>query len=165
MTTDNHLRNRDLDIAQEQQVIFTEGMTVYDGTECIHSDETIRNRSIFNSNKELLRAMFVEFLGTLLYVFITTNFGGGHFNPAVTLAVSISSGFSKTTIFHPIAQIIGGIAGAGLTKAIQDVNFDESEYYRTVLGRSVELEYGILCEGLITFILVITSLMSITEKE
>lgn len=73
MTTDLHLRNRDIDVAQDQQVIFTEGMTVYDGTEYIYSDETIRNRLISNSNKELLRAIFVEFLGTLFYVFVTTN--------------------------------------------------------------------------------------------
>ncbi|VDI76327.1 aquaporin-8 [Mytilus galloprovincialis] len=181
MTTDLHLRNRDLDVAQDQQVIFTEGMTVYDGTEYIYSDETIRKRSISNRNKDLLRAIFVEFLGTLFYVFITTDlnyllapgfvslmvaFGkisGGHFNPAITLAVSISSGFSKTTIFYPIAQIIGGIAGAGLTKAVH-FSFEDHSHYRTVLDRSVEPEYGIICEGLITFILVITYLMSIIDK-
>lgn len=73
MTTDLHLRNRDLDVAQDQQVIFTEGMSVYDGTEYIYSDETIRNRLISNRYKDLLRAIFVEFLGTLFYVFITTN--------------------------------------------------------------------------------------------
>lgn len=38
------------------------------------------------------------------------------------------------------------------------------ETYRTVLGKSVEPANGILCEGLSTFLLVLTYLMCIVDK-
>ncbi|CAG2192319.1 AQP8 [Mytilus edulis] len=183
MNTDIYLRNRDLGQAPDRQ--GTEEIDVHNGTEHIQSDETTGKWSISNNTKELLRAIFVEFIGTLFYVFIATNgywygpgfvltslmiaFGKiseGHFNPVITLAVSISRGFTRMTALYVIAQMVGGIAGAALAKV---VFFDYSNAvrlgpYLNVLGESVEPANGILCEGLSTFLLVLTYLMSIVDK-
>ncbi|CAG2251304.1 unnamed protein product [Mytilus edulis] len=172
MNTDIYLRNRDLGQAPDRQ--GTEEIDVHNGTEHIQSDETTGKWSISNNTKELLRAIFVEFIGTLFYVFIATNgywygpgfvltslmiaFGKiseGHFNPVITLAVSISRGFTRMTALYVIAQMV--------------VFFDYSNAvrlgpYLNVLGESVEPANGILCEGLSTFLLVLTYLMSIVDK-
>lgn len=93
MTTDIYLINRDLDEAHDRQGIVTEEMDVHVGTEYIQSHETNRKCSISNSKKKLLRAILVEFLGTLFYVFIATN------------GDSLAAGFVLTSLMIAFGKI------------------------------------------------------------
>lgn len=47
-----YLRKRQLNVAQNPQVIVTKGICVYEGTEYTHSDETTRKCLISNSKKD-----------------------------------------------------------------------------------------------------------------
>ncbi|CAG2251302.1 AQP8 [Mytilus edulis] len=140
----------------------------------------------------LYQALFVEFLGTTIYVFIATipyndtsapgmalialiacfgKISGGHFNPAVTIGVSLCGRLSlKATILYPVVQMVGGLLGAALTRAIQPpMSYIDNVYYFengvTVIGKDVKPGWAVFCEGLITFFLVLTYLMCTTEKK
>lgn len=94
MTTDMYLRKRELDVAKNPQVIVTEGIAVYEGTEYNLSDKTTRKCLISISKQELLWATFVEFLGTLFYVCIATNSG-----------TAVSQGFVLTSLMIAFGKI------------------------------------------------------------
>jgi aquaporin TIP len=91
-------------------------------------------------NARLLRAGYAEFLGTLLFqflvgftngdalaaglsygilIFSTQQVSGGHLNPAITLAATLSGHFNYvTSIVYIIAQIVGAAIGAMLQVAL-----------------------------------------------
>ncbi|KAK9915134.1 hypothetical protein WJX75_005159 [Coccomyxa subellipsoidea] len=91
-------------------------------------------------NARLLRAGYAEFLGTLLFQFLvgftgtdplasglsygiliysTQQVSGGHLNPAITLAATLSGHFNYvTSIVYIIAQIVGAAIGAMLQVAL-----------------------------------------------
>ncbi|VDI46792.1 Hypothetical predicted protein [Mytilus galloprovincialis] len=129
----------------------------------------------------IYQALFVEFLGTTIYVFIATipyydstspgmalialiacfgKISGGHFNPAVTIGVSLCGRLSlKATILYPVVQM-----------AVQPSHeYIDNEYYFekgiTVLRENVKPGWALLCEGLITLFLVLTYLMCTLEKK
>jgi MIP family channel proteins len=83
---------------------------------------------------------------------------GGHFNPAVSLAMLIGKKISlPAMIGYWIAQIAGAIAGASLIK----VTFPESVLAEHTLGvpallREVSATNGMILEAIGTFILVLT---------
>ncbi|XP_071133259.1 aquaporin-4-like [Mytilus edulis] len=96
---------------------------------------------------------------------------GGHFNPAVTIGVSLCGRLSlKATILYPVVQMVGGLLGAALTRAIQPpMSYIDNVYYFengvTVIGKDVKPGWAVFCEGLITFFLVLTYLMCTMEKK
>jgi glycerol uptake facilitator-like aquaporin len=88
----------------------------------------------------LLRAGYAEFLGTLLFQFLvgfsktdplaaglsygvlvysTQHVSGGHLNPAITIAASLSGHFHWITgLIYIIAQVLGAVVGALLQVAL-----------------------------------------------
>ncbi|XP_052071841.1 aquaporin-8-like [Mytilus californianus] len=155
-----------------------------------NEDEPVISDHIVKGN--LYQALFVEFLGTSIYVFIATipyydssapgmalialiacfgKISGGHFNPAVTIGVSLCGRLSlQATILYPVVQIVGGLLGAALTRAVQPPRaYIDNEYFFengiTVLRKDVKPGWALLCEGLITFFLVLTYLMCTLEKQ
>lgn len=141
-----------------------------------------------------IRPSLAEFIGTTVFVFIgcmavqTQNVGsialahglaiallitglgkisGGHFNPAVTLGVTISGGNPiVVSIFYFLAQILGGMVGAAFALAV----LPESVYKGIkggahTLGHGVYPGWAILAEGILTFLLVFTVLMTAVDEE
>ncbi|ELT95009.1 hypothetical protein CAPTEDRAFT_46197, partial [Capitella teleta] len=88
------------------------------------------------------------------------DFGGGHINPAVSMAMVVRR---SITIFrgvmYIIAQSIGAIAGAGFVYAVTPSNKRETLAV-TNLGPEVEAWQGFLVELWATFVLVVTILGS-----
>ena len=59
-----------------------------------------------------------------IFVFYVGNFGGAHFNPAVTLAMLITGNQNIVEgILYIISQCLGSICGAGILKLMKTSNF------------------------------------------
>ncbi|KAJ8318385.1 hypothetical protein KUTeg_003476 [Tegillarca granosa] len=94
------------------------------------------------------------------------NISGGHFNPAVTLGVAITGNIKLIlAVAYLLAQTAGGLLGAAFVRAILT-----STEYKNISGgaqvlQSTDTEPGwaILCEGILTFILVFTVLMNAVD--
>lgn len=93
---------------------------------------------------------------------------GGHMNPGVSLAFFLTGGMSliELLIYLP-SQVLGSMAGGVLARLTMDnttwletkggmVNLNEE-----IVGN--EVWQGILCEGLITFLLVLTVLLTVEQ--
>ncbi|KAM9790774.1 uncharacterized protein ACBT44_019199, partial [Syngnathus typhle] len=82
--------------------------------------------------------------------------GGGHINPAVTLAMVVTR---KVTIikgvFYLLAQLVGAVAGAGIAHLAAPPYFRENLGV-TGLGKNVSGGFGLLVELVLTFQLVFT---------
>ncbi|XP_046851398.1 LOW QUALITY PROTEIN: aquaporin-8-like [Xenia sp. Carnegie-2017] len=100
--------------------------------------------------------------GLILFVLIagTATVSGGHFNPAVTLALTIVRGLQPVLApLYILSQLLGGIIGAGLARAAMS-----SKQYAKPLVVCTCLELispgqGILAEALATSLLVFVVLM------
>ncbi len=58
-------------------------------------------------------------LGAMAMIYAVGSISGGHFNPAVTLAMAINGRFCWTKVIpYVIAQVLGGLAAAGLLHLI-----------------------------------------------
>lgn len=86
---------------------------------------------------------------------------GGYFNPVITASVTLCGGVTvRVAVCYFFAQILGGLTGAALSLAILP-----SDMYSLYLGGSTTLVngtepgWGLLAEGILTFILVLTVLM------
>jgi aquaporin related protein len=110
-------------------------------------------------------------------MFIATSFGlsllvtawmfyritGGLFNPAITVALWLTGVLtSRRAIILFIAQILGGIAGAGLVLGLTPSN--SVQQVTTTLQPGINVAQGFLIEMLLTSILVFTVLMMAVEK-
>ncbi|XP_076460185.1 aquaporin-8-like [Babylonia areolata] len=101
----------------------------------------------------------------LAIVLLVTSFGsisGGHFNPAVTLAAVLTGATRPVTgLIYFFAQMAGGLLGAGIARAIIP-----SDMYVAIgggaqtLAPGVTAGQGILCEMVLTTVLVLTVLMT-----
>jgi aquaporin Z len=86
-----------------------------------------------------MKAYFVEFVGTLFFIFVIIStynplaigaalaiaiyygspISGGHFNPAVTIVMTLNGKLSKTHLLpYILAQITGGVCAYELLKVI-----------------------------------------------
>lgn len=91
---------------------------------------------------------------------------GGYFNPVITAAVTVCGGVTvRVAVCYFFAQILGGLTGAALSLAILP-----SDMYSLYLGGSTTLVngtepgWGLLAEGILTFILVLTVLMVTVDE-
>jgi len=90
------------------------------------------------------------------FVYAISHTSGGHINPAVTLALSISGHMGIFRgLFYILAQLVGGITGAALLSAILPGEFD-STLGSTVPATQISLFQALLCEFIITFTLLFT---------
>ena len=86
-----------------------------------------------------MHAYLVEFVGTLFFIFVIistynplaigaalaiaiysgSNISGGHFNPAVSIVMTLNGKLSKAKLLpYILAQIMGGVCAFELLKAI-----------------------------------------------
>ncbi|KAL3875609.1 hypothetical protein ACJMK2_033543 [Sinanodonta woodiana] len=91
---------------------------------------------------------------------------GGHFNPAVTLGVTIAGAIKPVlALGYFIAQLLGGLLGAAFARAVLP-----SDIYITIrggshaLGKGVDPGWAILGEVVLTSVLVFTVLMSAVNR-
>ncbi|GMR61957.1 hypothetical protein PMAYCL1PPCAC_32152 [Pristionchus mayeri] len=102
--------------------------------------------------------------GLAIFILITSlgHISGGHFNPAVTIAVFLCGRMrAVTAVAYALSQLAGGLLGAVLTKGILT-----SAEYASIRGGStfVQANYswhnGLLAEIITTFFLVHTVLLT-----
>lgn len=102
------------------------------------------------------------------------NISGGHFNPVVTLGVALNGGISvMLALLYFCAQMIGGVIGAAFTRAVlpSDIYHGNTatgmqgiDGGAHTLSTGVQPGWAILCEGILTFVLVFTVLMNALDK-
>jgi len=98
---------------------------------------------------------------------------GAHINPAVTLGILISGNISwPKAIFYFAAQIAGGVLGAliaygilGFTISTGETAFTSINGGGQMLGEGVTQMQGLLCECVLTFILLIVVLLAAVDTE
>lgn len=132
----------------------------------------------------LYRAMVAEILGTMFLVLVScgactgnanvvqislafglsvatmvwaiANVSGGHINPCVTIGFLVTRRISIVRgVFYFVSQLVGGIAGAGILKALTPEQYRKT-LGATVLADGVTAGQGFGIELLITFVLVFT---------
>lgn len=138
--------------------------------------------------KSFWRALFVEFFGTTLFLFLVTAvlihstvvltngfciglaiavlahilgpLSGGHFNPAITMGTIVTgdSGFIKAC-FYIGAQLVGGIAGSAITYAVNPAD-KRGPLGNVALAPGYSVAQGFFTEMLLTGILVFAFLAS-----
>ncbi|KAK3582695.1 hypothetical protein CHS0354_013045 [Potamilus streckersoni] len=141
------------------------------------------------SYETTIRPIFAEFVGVCLFVFIgcmasqnelltavalahgltialliigVGPLSGGHFNPAVTLGVTLAGAIKPVlALGYFVAQLLGGLLGAAFVRAVLP-----SSIYMTIkggihsLGTGVDPGWAIIGEVILTTVLVFTVLMS-----
>ncbi|XP_052264434.1 aquaporin-8-like isoform X2 [Dreissena polymorpha] len=142
----------------------------------------------------VIRPMAAEFVGVALFVFVAccslnsgdlvaaalghgltiallvVGFGaisGAHFNPAVTLGVTLGGGLPVSLLpGYWIAQLGGGILGAAIVRGTLP-----SSVYASIsggthqLGKEVTAGWGFLIEVVLTTVLVLTVLMAAVNRQ
>ncbi|KAL8565110.1 hypothetical protein ACOMHN_005313 [Nucella lapillus] len=106
----------------------------------------------------------------LAIVLLVTSFGsisGGHFNPAVTVGAVLAGATAPLKgVTYVLAQLLGGVIGAGLAKAIIP-----TEAYLAIKGGAhtlspgVTVGQGVLCEMVLTTVLVLTVIMTSIDPQ
>ncbi|XP_062605108.1 aquaporin-8-like [Saccostrea cucullata] len=91
---------------------------------------------------------------------------GGHFNPVVTLGVTLSGGMHwVASIFYVLAQLIGGMVGAAFVLAVlPETVYKSITGGAHTLGSGVYPGWAILAEGILTFLLVFTVLLTAVDE-
>ncbi|KAG8159459.1 hypothetical protein KVR01_011120 [Diaporthe batatas] len=97
----------------------------------------------------------------MVNVWVFYRISGGLFNPAVTLALVLIRAITPIrAIFVFVAQLLGGIAAAGLASCMFPTELSVS----TTLSEGVSLAQGVFIEAILTFELVFTIFMLAAEK-
>ncbi|XP_035695466.1 aquaporin-8-like isoform X1 [Branchiostoma floridae] len=91
---------------------------------------------------------------------------GGHFNPAVTLGVTLAGGIHPLLAGgYGISQLMGSMIGAAFTKAIlPNMTYTSCHGGTHSIGEGVSVGGAILCEAILTMTLVMTVIMSAVDS-
>lgn len=110
---------------------------------------------------------FAHGLTIALLVIGLGDVSGAHVNPAVTAAALLAGAITPVkAVLYVVAQLLGGICGAGLTRGILS-----STEYETIgggahnLASGVTAGQGMLCEIVLTVVLVLTILMAAVDPK
>ncbi|XP_062605123.1 aquaporin-8-like [Saccostrea cucullata] len=154
-----------------------------EGNTTVNQDPPVS--SFFN---KLVRPVLAEFIGTTLFVFSVCLYptsgllqgfayfflmvglgkiSGGHFNPAITAAVTLCGGVPLlVAVCYFIAQIIGGLIGAALVLGIlSGRDYKLRAGGATILSSRTEPGWGVLTEAILTFMLILTVLMTTMDEK
>ncbi|KAL3875607.1 hypothetical protein ACJMK2_033542 [Sinanodonta woodiana] len=91
---------------------------------------------------------------------------GGHFNPAVTLGVTLAGAIKPVlALGYFIAQVLGGLLGAAFVRAVLPYDiYVTTKGGRHSLGKGVDPGWAIFGEVILTTVLVFTVLMSSVNR-
>lgn len=104
-------------------------------------------------------------LAVMIYAF--GHISGGHFNPAVTLAVFIRGGIDYlSALSYAVAQLVGAFLGAAIQKEIFRANLDNQSFKTSYPHPAANAPFGtaLICEAVFTFALAIVVLNVATTK-
>ncbi|OAE26747.1 hypothetical protein AXG93_2471s1150 [Marchantia polymorpha subsp. ruderalis] len=88
-------------------------------------------------------------------VYCTAGVSGGHINPAVTLGLLLGRRLSiPRALLYMVAQVLGGICGAGLVKALQKRPFQRYNGGTNFVAQDLSTSTGLAAEIIGTFVLV-----------
>ncbi|KAG6540094.1 hypothetical protein Mapa_018549 [Marchantia paleacea] len=88
-------------------------------------------------------------------VYCTAGVSGGHINPAVTLGLLLGRRLSiPRALLYMVAQVLGGISGAGLVKALQKRPFQRYNGGTNFVAQDLSTSTGLAAEIIGTFLLV-----------
>jgi len=106
-------------------------------------------------------------LAIVVLVMSTANISGGHLNPAVTLAVCLAGAVPPlTALFYVISQLLGGIIGSALTRGVlSEDTFVNISGGAHALGETTTQGEGVLCEMLLTSVLVSVVLLTAVDPD
>ncbi|KAL5018617.1 hypothetical protein ScPMuIL_004339 [Solemya velum] len=152
--------------------------------------DTTQNKGVFN---RFILPCSAEFFGVCLFVFVGCmsvqtgqvvtialahgltiallinglgDISGGHFNPAVTLGATIAGGTAPVVaLLYFISQLLGGMLGAAFTRAVLPTDvYGNISAGGHALPNDVGPGWGILCELILTTVLVFTVLMNAIDN-
>ncbi|KAH9519952.1 Aquaporin-8 [Bulinus truncatus] len=123
--------------------------------------------SIYNTNGNIVGIALAHGLSIALLVIATGSISGGHLNPAVTLGVLIAGAISPVkAILYIVAQVLGGILGASITRGVLgDTIYGKIGGGAHDLGYNVSIGEGILCEVMLTAMLLTVILASAVDPK
>jgi len=102
-------------------------------------------------------------LSLLVTAWVFYRITGGLFNPAITLSLWLIGGLTAVrAVMLVVAQVAGGIAGAGLVQVIVPMGGVGNTI--TTLSPGMDYVQGVFLEALLTALLVFTVLMLAAEK-
>eukprot|EP00834_Sanchytrium_tribonematis_P008814 NODE_1203_length_1802_cov_0.487375.p1 type:complete len:274 gc:universal NODE_1203_length_1802_cov_0.487375:1136-315(-) len=106
---------------------------------------------------------FIQGFGLIAIVSIFAGISGGHFNPAVTVALTITRSIAPMTcVLYIIAQIFGGLLGAAFFRGSVD---DYQNLSATTLNPLISNGQGFLIEFMITNILLFVVVSTTADEE
>ncbi|XP_019614846.1 PREDICTED: aquaporin-8-like [Branchiostoma belcheri] len=114
----------------------------------------------------LLGVALAHGLTIALLIIAIGHISGGHLNPAVTLGVTLAGGVNVLQgVCYVISQLLGGMVGAAFTKAIlPNGTYAGCSGGAHALGGGVSVPGAVLCETLLTMILVLTVLLAAVDS-
>ncbi|XP_062574402.1 aquaporin-8-like [Saccostrea cucullata] len=140
----------------------------------------------------VVRPSLAEFFGTIVFVFVGCmavqtqvvapiaiahgltivvliaglgKISGGHFNPVVTLGVTLSGGMHwVASIFYVLAQLLGGMFWCIFQAVLPETVYKEITGGAHTLGSGVYAGWAVLAEGILTFLLVFTVLLTAVDE-
>lgn len=107
-------------------------------------------------------------LSLAIMVYLGGNISGGHYNPAVSLAVCLRGKLAKADLIpYIIAQVIGGVAAALIAFLISHVapHIEVAGFEDTIGRRYTYIHGAMLSEFIYTFLLAFTVLTVATTKK
>jgi len=112
-----------------------------------------------------LLAAITQGFAIATFVYAISHTSGGHINPAVTIGLMVTKHIGILRgVTYILAQITGGILGAGLLKAVLP-NAVEGNLGTTTLGNGIDQGQGFLFEFILTFTLLFTIFGTALSKE
>ncbi|ELT87904.1 hypothetical protein CAPTEDRAFT_184073 [Capitella teleta] len=131
-----------------------------------------------STNADTLSVAVAHGLAIALLVAVYGGISGGHVNPAVTLGVVIGGGCEVFVgLLYIIFQLLGGVFGAALARMVLTVgyattdNVTQVDLYEAIgggvpqLADGVKAWNGVFVEAILTFILVLTVLMTEVDQQ
>ncbi|KAK0407611.1 hypothetical protein QR680_003492 [Steinernema hermaphroditum] len=125
----------------------------------------VGSMSALSQQNSLIHAAFAHGITIFVLVASLGHVSGGHFNPAVTLAIALSRKINwKQVPFYWAAQLSGGFLGAIWVRAIlSQGQFNLINGGATVLAEGYMWYQGLIAEFLLTFILAQTVLLTAVD--
>ncbi|CAL1528817.1 unnamed protein product [Lymnaea stagnalis] len=122
--------------------------------------------SVYNT-QNIVGVAIAHGLTIALLVTATGAISGGQLNPAVTLALFISREITAVkALLFVLAQVVGGITGAAICKGVlDDVAYRSIQGGAQDLGKGTTIGEGVLCEVMLTALLVTVILLTAVDPE
>ncbi len=105
-------------------------------------------------NGGLIAIAMAHGFAVTVMIYALGNVSGAHFNPAITIALSVIRRFAwQDALFYIPAQLAGSLAAVGLLSLTHGAALEQVKYGATLLAPNVSVLAGFLIELVLTFFL------------